>query len=478
MPRRELRTGAITVTALAWAFACGGGDGGGSNGSSAGGSGNTLGADYVATCSSDDDCASSNCVDGRCAPGTLLAPGAACRLDAECTTGSCDNGVCTVDECDQDQDCPSGRCVDGVCAGVVIGGGAPWIGGGTGYRPLTTGCGPETAASCTGACESGEGNRETEVVRPHATLCFAGEGDPTPEDPSAVIEQVIESVNGEAYVHLRVTFDPAFVDNTYGENASEAWTPEDTGDAGDKKPGGKGGHTFKDLVGSDHTELLLTNGNAETVMEMKLDLISESDESACGYETLGVSGGDGKMITGDASAVLAVATSMSRNLNGCGYCAEDACNGDCTVDSPATDAAYTPNDDTPKWDYRQVYETWVALDAFGSTGFGQAYVTYVHASPSTGTNNTLIVEPSPCPPDWCVGPGCYGGTGGAGGTGGTVGVGGGSADCGPNEQIYTAPDGSMSCTPIPFANYPGMAACPDGWVLDTASEGRFCVPAT
>jgi hypothetical protein len=296
------------------------------------------------------------------------------------------------------------------------------------------------------------------VIRPPATLCYSGEGDLTPDDPAVVIEQVIEEANGQAYVHIRITFDPAFTDNTYGEGSSSGW------------PSARK-HWFKDLTGSDHTELLLTDGAGTTVMNFKLDFISEDPESECGYGTLGVAGGDGSLIQGEAAHILAVATSLDRNLNGCGYCQSSACasSGDCTVDSPATDDAFTPNAEAPNWDFRQVYEVWVALDAFGTDGFGQAYITYTHSSPAKGTD-TIQVEPTPCPPEWdqpyCPpsviqeGEAC-GGSDGA---------------CPPNQQVYITSEGASVCTPIPYANYDDMKPCPEGYTLDLATEGQFCVP--
>jgi hypothetical protein len=281
---------------------------------------------------------------------------------------------------------------------------------------------------------------------------------------------VIETINGQRVIHLRVTFDPAFVDNTYGANACCGWpgtggggstSTSATGGAGGagtmmpgKMPGmmmpgkaGKSGHTFDDLVGSDHVELLLTDGMGKTVMDFKVDYITADSSSACGYHTLGVSGGEGKMIQGDASAVLKVATSLDRNLNGCGYCY--------TTDSPATDEKYTPNSAAPAWDYRVVYEVWLSLDTFGSAGFGQAYITNVHASPSKLANNTVEVEATPCPPDWDTP------------TGGS---------CPPNFTLYVQSEGVSACVPIPFSNYPGMAACPQGYQLDPSTEGRYCIP--
>ncbi len=361
--------------------------------------------------------------------------------------------------------------------------GPQYPGTGDGFRPLVPGCGPATANECTGSCEQRGGDGGT-VIRPPATLCFSGEGDPTPDDPSAVIEQVIEEVDGVAYVHIRITFDPAFTDNTYGEGTSSGWPEKGApkppkGDMpGMEMPGmempeaeAKPGHTFSDLTGSDHTELLLTDGSGETIMSFKVDLISENGDSPCGYGSLGVLGGDGKMILGDPADVLAVATSIDRNLNGCGYCESAACasSGDCTVDSPSTDDNFTPNSATPNWDYRQVYEVWIALDAFGDEGFGQSYITYTHSSPAK-EGNTIEVEPSPCPPEWdqpyCPpgvieeGGNCYGGDG----------------VCPPNQQTYITSEGASLCTPIPYANYDDMKPCPEGYELDLATEGQFCLP--
>jgi hypothetical protein len=332
--------------------------------------------------------------------------------------------------------------------------GPKFTGTGTGYVPLTPGCGPSTAFECTGTCEATAAADPSTIIRPPATLCFGGAEDPTPENPLATIEQVIENIGGKRMIHLRVTFDPSFVDNTYGANACCGWPEvEQTSDMptgmmpGKMPKPGKGGHTFGDLVGSDHVELLLTDGMGNTVMDFKVDYISEAADSACGYRTLGVTGGEGKMILGDASAILGASTSFDRDLNGCGYCY--------TTDSPATDENYTPNPDTPAWDYRVVYEVWVDLDSFGSAGFGQAYINNVHASPSKLENNTVEVSATPCPTDWDTPMGDA---------------------CPQNWTVYVQSEGKSSCVPIPFSNYPDMKPCPEGYQLDAATEGKYCTP--
>jgi hypothetical protein len=502
--------------------------------------GNGQGVPAGGSCTSNGQCASGTCTSGTCASGSGLADGASCGAPSECASGACTNGVCGTgtsggpdgsvasggatgsggggnagstgagagangSPCTTGADCSSALCVSGVCtppsagtpgAGTTTTG--PQFGGsGSGFRPLTAGCGPDTANQCTGTCEQKGGDPNVVVIRPPATLCFSGAGDPTPNDPGVVIEQSIETLNGVTYIHLRVTFDPHFVDNTYG-TGSVGWNPN--------RP-----HTFNgDLTKSDHTELLLTDASGATIINFKIDYITADPSQSCGYGTLGVTGGDGSVISGDPTKVLAISTSLTRNLNGCGYCQNAACEGgDCTVNSPATDADFTPNAGTPNWDYRAVYEVWIDASAFGNVGFGQAFMTYVHASPAKASTDTIQVTPIPCPPTWdkpycppsvireggnCFGsPPGGGGAGGAGnggagnggtGNGGTAGAagnggyGGGTVTpCPINWQIYISTEGKSTCTPIPFANYPGMAPCPAGYTIDVASEGRYCLPS-
>jgi hypothetical protein len=421
--------------------------------------------------------------DGSSGSGGGTKPaGATCTLDAECASGACDKGKCGKGTDGKGTGGTTGTGAGGTSSGsggtngssgasgasgsAGSSGPSGFTGSGNAGQPLKPGCGPDTSNECGGTCErTAGGGSTTTIIRPPVALCFAGAEDPTPENPTALIEQVIETINGVAMVHLRITFDPSFVDNTYGVNASSGWIKGTggggaTGMMGGKMPAGKSGHTFSDLVGSDHVELLLTDGAGATVMDFKIDYVSVDASTPCGYGSLGVSGGEGKVIQGDASAVLGVATSIDRNLDGCGYCY--------TEDSPATDDAYTPNADAPNWDYRVVYEVWLALDAFGSAGFGQAYIQNVHASPSKLDTNTVSVTASPCPPGWDS-PFCPPELVQADGRCGQM-------KCQPNYEVYVTTEGLEICTPIPFGGYPGMKPCPDGYQLDAATEGRYCLP--
>jgi hypothetical protein len=199
--------------------------------------------------------------------------------------------------------------------------------------------------------------------------CYYGEDDP--DVPAATIEHVLETIEGVDSVHVRLTLDPRFVDNTYGVN-SIGW--------------GNRGHTYKDLDRSDHAQLLMYDGDGNLAVDFAIDYIT-TDVS------LGVTGGDGDVFTGDPALILDSSTSLHKNLNERGY-------GSYLQDSPVTDDDYTPDPAAPDWDYRVVYEAWIDLAAFGSAGFGNADVEYIHASPAKTADDTIIVDPDPCPPDW------------------------------------------------------------------------------
>lgn len=502
--RKNAARCAVLLATLTSGYAC--------SSDSASGSKSGVGAKANSVCNEDSECASLSCVNHLCAFGSSLTNGMSCVKSTECQGGLCDDGICaTASSQGGGGTNASGSGGASASPTGITAADPPFAGLGDGWRPLTTGCGPDTANQCGGTCEASSSGSDAAVIRPPALLCFGadatqGSVDPTSDTPAAIIEQVIETKDGVSYIHIRVTFDPAFADNTYGANASPEWYATKT----DGKAGK--GHTFiSDLTGSDHVELLLTDAKSETVMDFKVDYVTSltdsgkagpvkpgpgtaaggsasttavatTSTSGCSFGTLGVLGGDGGMITGDSSAILAAATSISRNVGGCGYCSNAACSadskgtgdGDCTVNSPVTDASYTANALTPNFNYDVVYEVWVRLDAFGEAGFGQAYITKIHASPSKLASNTLYVVPQACPPTWnaCPDGNCgWQGSGGAGGTPGT----GGNGPCGTNYQVYITTEGASECTPIPFAGYPGFGACPEGYTLDIPSEGKYCV---
>ena len=312
----------------------------------------------------------------------------------------------------------------------------PGSGAGGQSQVLLAGFTPNTCAVA-GPVASFDGG-SMQVAGPDQVTCYYSSV--APSTPMAFLEQVVEVAEGQGLIHVRLTMNPAFVDNTYGDTAI-GWGGSDagggpaapmpgtstpgTGMPGTGMPGtgmaspmspaaaamppGPGGHTFTDLVESDHAEFDLSNASGATALSFDLDYISSDASALSGYATLGVSGGDGKLLSGDASAVVYASTSLDRDLNACGYSSY-------TTNSPATDSSYTPNASTPDWDYRVVYDVWVKASAF-SGGFGTATIPYVHASPAK-LSATLPVTPGPCPPPFgacdggdcdagsCVGEGC------------------------------------------------------------------------
>jgi len=268
---------------------------------------------------------------------------------------------------------------------VGCGGGAAAPGGNGSSDPPPTDPGP--AFPCAGADEAATDGLGGDM------RCFPAAGDPG-GDPLVVIEYAFEQLQGVDAVHIRLTFDPAFNDNTYGDTAV-GWDFRDKG------------HTFQDLARSDHADVVLLDAQGDVVFDLSLDYISEVPTASCGWGSLGPFGGDGKIRAGDPNAILAWSSSLDRNLNERGYC-------DYLDNSPATDQSCTPNNDAPNWDYRIVYELWVRRDAFSPIGFGTAHMDAVHASPSKAESDTVSVEPGDCPPGWCNDPdGCDGGGGGS-----------------------------------------------------------------
>jgi len=346
--------------------------------------------------------------------------------------------------------------------GTVFPGGGP-----NGSTSLKPGCTPASAHECpsaSGSCATSASSNPTGTTT--GSICFYGPivttttTTSTPDPLAATIEFLHETAGGQEYYRFRIIFDPTFVDNTYGVNAI-GW--------------GTKGHTFKDLVGSDHAELSLFDDTSTLVSMFDIDYITANTASACAYGAMGVSGGEGKMILGDAKYILASTTALDRDLNGCGYCKNAACGGDCTVDSPATDTKYTPNASAPNWDFRVVYEVWVDAAVFQSKGFGGAAITFVHASPSKASTNTVSVTPKPCDGGGCpegahpimtatgitCSPGCPTGTYQVETSSGTT-----CSKCPMGQMPVEGPNGNT------------CVSCPTGYTLQIDAEGYHCAATT
>lgn len=209
------------------------------------------------------------------------------------------------------------------------------------------------------------------VVECEGEICFIGTDNPTVSAKSTY--QIIYSANpAQNKLRIRTTFSKNFVDNTYGNNAI----------------GWPNGHTFGNLTGSDHLQIALYDANNVKKLELKLDYLTASSAAPSGYKSLGVSGGEGSMIFGNASDVLNVVTSLDQNFNTFGYVL--------TTNSPETNDDYMADPNYPNWIYEVWYEAEVKLSAFGAAGFGTASITGIHASPSKTGNNTEMVTPGDC----------------------------------------------------------------------------------
>jgi hypothetical protein len=187
-------------------------------------------------------------------------------------------------------------------------------------------------------------------------------------DPVPVVK-IINSVNQDV-VDVAVIFSPDFTDLTWGENGI-----------------GWGNRSWNHVVTSDHVELQFLNGNGDVVLHAKFDLISAdpTGTASSGYAALGL-GGDGEIISGDASNILSFGTSMDDNLNYFGY--DDA---SIFESSPATDSTFKANPQYPNWQYYAVYRVTLDADAFGSSGYGGVQMTTVHSSPAKSSQETVEV---------------------------------------------------------------------------------------
>lgn len=172
-------------------------------------------------------------------------------------------------------------------------------------------------------------------------------------------------------------------------------------------------HTFSHLVGSDHTVFRFKNSSGTTVLEFAMDYISTGSGTISGYKSLGATGGDGSMVTGNSAWILNPDSSLAKNLNS--FCPSSS---NCTVNgvnlfqnSPMTDANYNPvNPAFSTWIWDMYYEMTISKAAFGGNiaNFGSVSIVDAHNSPSKDGQNSQT--PITCP------------TNGGGGGGGSCGI--------------------------------------------------------
>ena len=273
--------------------------------------------------------------------------------------------------------------------------------------------------------------------------------------PAVTTQYTFEVVEGVESTHVTLIFNPTFTDNTYGIG-SIGWKAN--------RP-----HTFKDLLRSDHTIIMMRAGGAD-MLGMKLDYLNEDETAPSGYSSAGVLGGDGGMVLGDASMVLDATSSLDRNLNERGYTTF-------LDNSPETDAAYSTNPNAPGWDYRVVYEAWVDNAAFAGADLDAPRMDFVHSSPAKGAD-TLDVHEDECPPNWnCTNPeGCEPGTTGPGGGPGTPSTGGGGTGGGTTGGCVANEYGE-GCFDRNDNDCDGLADCADPDCAQKCVDGGCTVNA-
>ena len=91
-------------------------------------------------------------------------------------------------------------------------------------------------------------------------------------------------------LHIRYDQFPAPNDNSYGVNAV----------------GWPNGHKVqRPFVGSDHAGFQLKDPNGVVQLSFNVDYISADASAPSGYKSLGVTGGDGKMLIGTSDGITA-----------------------------------------------------------------------------------------------------------------------------------------------------------------------------
>lgn len=164
-------------------------------------------------------------------------------------------------------------------------------------------------------------------------------------------------------LHIKYDQFPAPNDNSYGTNAV-GW--------------GTHGHKFTDLVGSDHAGIQIRDAQGVVRLSFNVDYLTAMSGAPSGYASLGVTGGDGKMLVGTADGISAT-TSLARNLNGANIPGlfvggvQQFGSVNVLINSPPTDPAHTTyNISDPTlagWDFHDTYYVDISIAKLNGMGF-------------------------------------------------------------------------------------------------------------
>jgi hypothetical protein len=204
---------------------------------------------------------------------------------------------------------------------------------------------------------------------------------PCPTGSPSTEPRVTVSDNGNGTSTVRYEQPLGVNDNSYGVN-SIGW--------------GSKTHTFGNLVGSDKLEFRFAN------LDFYLDYISAKPGTPSNYGSLGVNGGDGSLLSGNAGDIVSWTTSLDRNLNSNGYFAGGVQQPgftvpNLTVDSPpaadASNEALGAAAPFTAWDYTSWYQVVVRNTVFaGAPSADGVSFPNVHNSPAK-TNQCPATPP-------------------------------------------------------------------------------------
>jgi len=190
---------------------------------------------------------------------------------------------------------------------------------------------------------------------------------------------------GSNKTHLRAQIDWTVLEN--GDVTARAWVSRNYADNtyGVNRIGwGNKPHTFKHLYTSDFAQMAFYDKSGSKKIDFKIDYLSPVSGTPSGYATRGVTSGkqaDGGMVSGSASDIIAISTSIDLNMNAFGY-VTTASNHPLKSYSPPTNNSYVPNATYPLWIFDMWYEATIRASAFVANGFGTVKLLNLHASPA------------------------------------------------------------------------------------------------
>ena len=171
--------------------------------------------------------------------------------------------------------------------------------------------------------------------------------------------------------------DNNFNDNTYGTGSDIGWTSK-----------GKT-HKFSDLTGSDKAGFLVTYSDGTTLAKFYQDYITwggtnteEGYAAFSGYQSLGISGGDGSFVSGNSAVLKDFDSTLETNMNQAGTASNGVAYKAMTYNSPVNDS---------KWTVINGYSFVIDKSAFTTKSFGGVSIFDQHNSPAkSGGSNSYI----------------------------------------------------------------------------------------